>query len=305
MNRIALTMTALFAVMTVLCVIGWYKALTPSQSQVPAAMEAHTSPTPEAEPQPSETAADVLEIADPEPEAPFKPWAAWVAESPLRVKMRAMWFDSGIIVANSMYPDIADRGALQLAASDIASKAAGFAGHWEDIRTKIREAAASANASNWAEVRKLAGEAEMACEGCHFENWSFATRGVRGEHLQAWHDEDTVFTGRQWDRMDLNSAPQWVSTMLQMRATLRGATRLASRQDKDGVLRLTRTVHDFADDQARRWRSIEAQSNAIARIAEGGRLEDVSAHYHSMRRACMDCHNQYAPERGLAPVDWK
>lgn len=294
-------MTMLFAVMTALSVIGWIKALAPAETPAaetpmaeapgPATTDAATEDEP---PMPEVQAADAV-----------KPWAEWISASPLRVKMRSMWFDSSVIAGNSIHPDMADRYVLRTAANDIASKAAGFAGHWENVRAEIREAATAVNANDWARVRDQLLETEARCEGCHYENWSFATHGVGTPTLEAWHDEDTVFAGPPWGRMQLNSTPQWVGNMLRMRATLRTAQRSAGQLDKQATLRHTKAVHDFADEHATRWRTIEAQARAIARIADEGLLTEVEGHYKTMRRHCMECHDLYAPEKGLAPVDWK
>lgn len=300
MKRLAILMTVLFAVMTVLSVIGWMKALSPAETATPEDLSINP-PADEPGEQP----------AEPEPEAPsdapqpVKPWEDWAATSPLRVKMRSMWFDSSVIVGNSLYPSMADRYVLRVAANDIAAKAGAFATHWESVRSGIREAAGAVNANDWARVQNQLLETEASCEGCHYENWSLASHGVGRPTLEAWHEADTVFSGPRWGPQQLNSTPQWVNNMLRMRFTLRRAQRAANELDKSAVLRHTLTINNFADEHATRWRGIEAQARAIARIAEGGRLEDVSGHYLKMRSACMECHELYAPENGLAPVDWK
>jgi cytochrome c556 len=241
------------------------------------------------------------------PEGPpiDKPWSEWVAESPMRQKMRSMWFASGLIVGNSFYPEISDLFLLRQSAENIAAKADAFADHWEAVRTNNRLAATAVNENDWQKVQEQLVETEQACESCHFENWSMATRGAMGATLEGWRDNDGVFGDEPWGQMRLNGAPQWIGQMLQLRARVRGAMFRARRLDKKFVLESTRIIHDFADDQARRWRLIEGQANAIARISRTGALWEVQGHYTSMRRHCMECHEKFAPDRGLDPMPWK
>ncbi len=234
-----------------------------------------------------------------------KPWREWVDESPMRQKMRSMWFASGLIVGNSYYPEIADLFLLRQSAENIAAKADGFAKHWEAVRTNNRQAAAAVNENDWQKVEDQLVETEQACESCHFENWSMSTRGAMGATLEGWRDNDGVFGDEPWGRMRLNGSPQWIGQMLQLRARVRGAMFRARRLDKKFVLESTRIIHEFADDQARRWRLIEGQANAITRISRTGALWEVQGHYTSMRRHCMECHEKFAPDRGLDPMPWK
>ncbi len=223
----------------------------------------------------------------------------------MRQKMRALWFDCGLIVGNSLYPEIADLGLLKLAADDIASKADGFARHWESVRALNRQAANAANASDWQLARDKVNETELACEGCHMENWSFSTRGALPETLKGWRDNDTVFGNEPWGDMKLNGAPGWIAQMLQLRARVRAARLSTGRLDREALLGHTKYIHEFAHDQASRWRQIEAQAKVISRAAVSGALWEVQGQYLTMRRNCIECHDQLAPERGLAPMPWK
>jgi cytochrome c556 len=286
-------MAVTFAVLCAACVIGCVKQADNAPADKPKVAATRVDEPPKAAP----------------PAKPINPmdkqWAEWVAQSPMRQKMRAMWFACGLVVGNSLDRDIADLALLKLSADDIAAKAGGFAHHWEKVRTLNRQAAAAVGKVDWEEVSLKLNETEMACEGCHFENWSLATRGVLPETLSGWVENDTVFGDEPWGQMNLNGAPAWIAQMLQMRFQVRSAMAFARRLDKNRVLGSTRKIHEFADDQARRWRTIEAQANAISRAAQTGATWEVEGHYITLRRNCIDCHDKFAPDRGLAPTPWK
>jgi hypothetical protein len=291
-------LAVLFGALTLACIVGCVKTandVTQANLQPPPGNAAEMPPR----------AFDAPGAATVQaPEGPAKPWAEWVAESPMRQKMRSMWWACGLIVGNSYYAEYADVQLLRQAAENVATKSDAFAKHWEAVRDNNRRAAAAVNDNDWARVSEQLVETEQACEACHFENWSMATRGALGDTLKGWHDSDNVFEEEPWGNMNLNGAPTWINHMLRMRRVVRGTMFRARRLDKDAVLRGTREIHQFADDQARRWRLIEGQASAIGRAARRGALWEVQGHYSAMRNYCIECHARFAPDRGLAPMPW-
>ncbi|MBK8207325.1 MAG: hypothetical protein IPK87_11145 [Planctomycetes bacterium] len=293
MKRPAPMLAVLFLLAFTACVVGCVKAADqpePKGNAIGAApVQLEPPPAPE----------------QPAPAKLDKPWEEWVQQSVMRQKMRQMWYDCGLIVANSMYPEIAEMFYLELSAGDVAQKARSFAERWEKVRDVNRQAATAANNADWRDARAKVNETNMACESCHFEHWSLQTHGVLPETLKGWYENDTVFEDEPWGNMKLNGAPQWVMKMYEMRAAWFRAARGVRRLDKDAVLKGTRVIHDFAEDQARRWRSIEAQANKIADLARARNPSGVEPHYVTLRNQCIDCHKTYAPDRGLDPMPWK
>lgn len=294
MKRNPLVLALLFAALSAACVLGCVKAADTSQPQGTAVGAATVQPPAPAvkEPAPAKPALD-------------KPWDQWVEQSMMRSKMRQMWYDCGIIVGNSMYPEIAEMFYLELAAGDIASKAKGLAERWEKVRGVNRETATAASNADWRLARQKVNETNMACEACHFEHWSLATHGVLPDTLKGWYENDTVFEDEPWGEMKLNGAPAWVMKMYEMRAEWFKVARGVRRLDKDRVLEATRRINDFADDQAKRWRTIETQAGIIFDLARKREPQKVEPHYITIRNQCMDCHKLYAPDRGLDPMPWK
>ncbi|MBX3460882.1 MAG: hypothetical protein KF696_13115 [Planctomycetes bacterium] len=294
MKRHPTVLAAQFAALCAACVLGCVKA---ANQQPPVGPAVSAAATQEQAPEPAKPA--------PPQTRPDKPWEQWVEQSMMRSKMRQLWYDCGIIVGNSMYPEIAEMFYLELAAGDVARKARGFAEHWENVRNRNREAATAASNADWRLARQKVNETNMACEACHFEHWSLATHGVLPETLKGWHDNDSVFGDEPWGQMKLNGAPAWVMKMYEMRAAWFSAGRGVRRLEKDRVLEATRKINDFADDQAKRWRSIETQANIIFELARKREPQKVEPHYLTIRNQCIDCHKLYAPDRGLDPMPWK
>lgn len=233
------------------------------------------------------------------------PWDEWVHASPFQAKMRSMWVSCGLIVGNAMFPEISDTILLEVAARDIANKARGFAEHYEKCRDLNRDATTAAKAGEWDRAALALDRANRSCENCHYENWPLRTRGFIPETLKGWKDADTVFEDEPWEEMKLHSTVPWLREMFSMRGQLTLAQFYADRRNETQMVTATAKLHKSLDAQARTWRALEAQANAIITLAEQGLLTDVGNHYLTMTRICEDCHKEWSDGRGINPLPWK
>lgn len=256
-------------------------------------------PAPVAAPAPSLPSPAQVDVPD--------PLQDWLAQSPMRLKMRSMWIDCGMIVRNVEGSGLCDFDSLEGSAEDIARKADSFADMWEAIRDQNRAMAAKAKEGDWFEARYQSQRIWSSCTDCHIENWSQHTRGFRPATIEGWlynrNTADDVPTA------DITlSAPQpFIELMFTMMRGLNQSVRGIENHNANRVLDASAAVHRVANVQLQFWRAIEGQARAIAELAANNRVDGVAGHYAKLTQNCIDCHTHYVKDQRtpLNPLAWK
>jgi hypothetical protein len=261
--------------------------------------EAPPAPTPApAAPQPTPTPA-VVDAPDPTEE--------WLAQSPMRLKMRSMWIDCGMIVRNAAGGGLVDYDSLEGSAEDIARKADGFAVMWEAIRDQNRTMATKAKEGDWFEARYQSQRIWSSCTDCHIENWSQHTRGFRPATIEGWLRNGNTADDVPTANIRLSAPQPFMELMFTMMRGLNRSVRGIENHNPSRVLEASADVHKVANGQLEIWRGIERQARAIAELAANNRTAGIDGHYAKLTQACIDCHTHYVRESRtpLNPLPWK
>lgn len=235
------------------------------------------------------------------------PMEEWLAQSPMRLKMRSMWIDCGMIVRNVEGGGLVDYDSLEGSAEDIARKADGFADLWEVIRDQNRTMATKAKEGDWFEARYQSQRIWSSCTDCHIENWSQHTRGFRPVTIKGWLKNGNAADDVPTANITLSAPQPFLELMFTMMRGLNQSVRGIENHNANRVLEASASVHRVANEQLEIWRGIERQARAIAELAANNRTDGVDGHYAKMTQACIDCHTHYVKESRtpLNPLPWR
>jgi hypothetical protein len=234
--------------------------------------------------------------------------AGWLAENPMRSRMRSMWVSSGEIVSvASGAQGVIDFDTLESNAENIARKAGGFAAMWELIRDANREMAAKAGESEWFEARYQSQRLWKACTDCHVETWSLETRGFMPETIDAWLENGNTVDAAPYGNLRLSSTPQFLQLMFRMVALLDRAVTAIDGNDSRVVLDNARAIHQLVNEQLELWRSVERHARRIAELASRNDTLGVDRQYSRMIANCGECHEKFVQDERLPlnPLPWK
>ncbi|MCB9895149.1 MAG: hypothetical protein H6839_11915 [Planctomycetes bacterium] len=241
------------------------------------------------------------EIAKPED------FEIWLKQSPMRMKMRSMWIDCGLIVRFCTGGGQVDYDWLEASGEDIARKAASFADMWEIIRDQNRNMAAQAKKEDWFEARYASERVWSCCTDCHAENWSMHTRGFRANTIEAWLERGYSNPDAPSEGIQLSAPNNFLQIMFTMLRNLSTAITSIEQHNVEGVMTTTQVIHKIANEQVEVFRTIERHGRAIAEAASRNSTDDIKAHYITMTATCIQCHDKFVHgERKLMnPLPWK
>jgi len=257
------------------------------------------APAPEPKPRPE---------PEPDPQAELDAKLKdWVAQSPMRQRMHAMWIDCGLIVRFAAGGRLVDYDWLEASAEDIARKADAFADMWEIIRDENRNMAVRAKAGEWFDAHLASQKLWSCCTDCHCEYWSPYMRGFNQETIQAWLDNGNAADDAPVGNIRLNAPPGFLRIMFSMFGSVNATNNAIEKQDAKAVLNATKNIHTIAADQVQIWRTIEGNARAIAERAEINHTDGIREHYEKIVQTCSNCHERFVNDgrTPLNPLPWK
>lgn len=225
----------------------------------------------------------------------------WLRFSPMRVKMRGMWLNCGVIVARTTAPLI-DYDGLESAAADIARKAEQFGDMWETVRDHNRNIATHAREGDWFNARYESQRLWTACTDCHVENWSPYTRGFEPESIETWFDKGYATEDAPYAFIRLTAPRAFIIEMFTMVRHLNIGAGDIEAHNTEGVMEATAGIHRLVNAHINHWRAIQRYAENIREAAARTVLTDIHLNYNKMAGHCAGCHAKYVHD-GRLPLN--
>lgn len=237
----------------------------------------------------------------PAPPTPNTEPEEWMLESPMRLKMRKMWLNAGVIGARTTSSEIEFEG-LETAAAYIARTAGGMADMWRTVRDHNREIARHAEDGNWYEAVYESQRAWTACTDCHVENWSPHARGFLPETVEDWLDYGYATEKAAYDRVQHTAPQAWVDEMRRLMGNHGRAAFAVERRDVEQVMSSTHEVEKIIRNQLVLWEGVERHASKIVEISALNRINGIREQYNHMTGYCIGCHATYVTD-GRVPLN--
>jgi hypothetical protein len=237
----------------------------------------------------------------PEPE-PGSNYADWVRDNPLRNRMRGMWIDCGLIIANSSAAMNPDADHLRSSAIQIANEAREIEEFWKRIQDHNRDEVTAAMEGDWETASKRWYDVHEACGECHDVLWTMEARGMMPGTVEAWAEKQSPFEGK-WSEQVFTSPPGVRKGMQKLRDNMFAAATGIDNEDIESVKQATQIVEKAAKKNLRFWSGIRRNADAIVQKARDKDF-DVRNEYENLRGYCIECHEATSDNRGVTPLPW-
>jgi hypothetical protein len=237
--------------------------------------------------------------------------AAWLAESPWRNTMRALWAECGMIVYSGAHHREGRADSAIHAADSIARKALRLASLWRSVSRAALGVSKAAKTQKWEAANEQYAAAGDACCDCHVESWPLTLRGYTPAVVEMWRKEgasgNAPWVAALAARLKEKPKNSFAVYMREIDDLVSDMQSAISNQDSPAADAAAIALWKAAEAEYTAWNDLQTIARAISAAAGRGDATAMQLEYGRMRNACITCHAAQAKEERelLHPPKWE